>query len=262
MSLLLAGIFWILSQATSNQESPVTAILTYLALINVVLAAFNLIPGFPLDGGRVLRSIIWSKTGSLTKATNTAATVGRIFGWGLIILGLFQLFQGNFIGGIWLMFIGWFLSNAADSGRRAQSMREWLAGIKVSDMLNPDQLIIGPETTVSQLVDNVFRRQHGRAVPVCQNGRLLGIVSITDVKELSQENWDKTTVKEIMTSKPLYTISSGDNLSRAMALITQHDVNQVLVVKDAKCEGLISRADIMANLQKISELGIKKRIQE
>jgi CBS domain-containing protein len=138
-------------------------------------------------------------------------------------------------------------------------MREWLAGIKVEDMLNPDQLIIGPETTVAQLVDNVFRRQHGRAVPICQNGRLLGIVSITDVKELPQENWDKTTVKEIMTSKPLYTVSSGDDLSRALTLITQHDVNQVLVVKDEKCEGLISRADIMSQLQTTSELGTQKR---
>jgi Zn-dependent protease/CBS domain-containing protein len=258
-SLALAGIFWGLVQLVGNQQSPLAATLTYLALINAILAGFNLLPGFPLDGGRVLRSIIWDRTGSLVKATNIAATVGRFMGWGLIAFGLFQIFAGNFIGGIWFAFIGWFLSSSADASRREITLREQLSGVRVKEVMTTNQTDISPDTSVAELVSNVFRKQHGRAVPVCQNDQVLGIVTVTDVKELPREKWGETAVKEIMTSEPLYSVTPEDDLNTALRLITKHDINQVLVLRDDKCAGLLSRSDILTHLQLSQELGLKQK---
>jgi Zn-dependent protease/CBS domain-containing protein len=258
-SLALAGIFWGLVQLVGDQQGPLAATLTYLALINAILAGFNLLPGFPLDGGRVLRSLIWYRTGSLVRATNIAATVGRFMGWGLIAFGLFQVFAGNFIGGIWFAFIGWFLSSSADASRREITLREQLSGVRVREAMTTNPTDISPDTSVAELVSNVFRKQHGRAVPVCQNDRILGIVTVTDVKELPREKWGETAVKEIMTREPLYNVTPEDDLNIALRLITKHDINQVLVLRDGKCAGLVSRSDILAHLQLSRELGLKQK---
>ncbi len=256
-SLTLAGIFWGLLQLVQDTQSPLAGMLTYLALVNTILAAFNLLPGFPLDGGRVLRSILWQKTGDLVKATNIAATVGRYMGWALIALGLLLAFGGN-LGGLWLAFIGWFLSTSADASRRQVTMREQLSGVLVKEVMAANPISISPDTTVSEMVSNVFRRQLSRAVPVCQDERVLGIASVTDVKELPREKWTETPVSEIMTSEPLHRVSPEDDLNTAMKLITDHDINQVLVLDGSKCAGLVHRADILNYLQLSQELGLQK----
>jgi len=259
-SLALAGIFWGLLQIVGDQQSPVAATFSYLALINALLAGFNLLPGFPLDGGRVLRAILWNRTGNLVKATNIAATVGRFMGWGFIAFGLFQVFAGNFIGGIWLAFIGWFLSSSADASRREVTLREQLSGVQVKEVMTTNAMLIGPDTGVAELVSNVFRKQHGRAVPVCQNDQVVGIVTVTDVKELPQEKWEETAVKEIMTSGPLYSVTPDDDLNTALRFIAKHDINQVLVLRGNKCAGLVSRSDILTYLQLSQELGLKRKV--
>ncbi len=258
-SLALAGIFWGLLHLVGDQQSPVAATFSYLALINALLAGFNLLPGFPLDGGRVLRAILWNRTGNLVKATNIAATVGRFMGWGFIAFGLFQVFAGNFIGGIWFAFIGWFLSSSADASRREITLREQLSGVRVKEVMTANAMLISPDTSVAELVSNVFRKQHGRAVPVCQNDQVVGIVTVTDVKELPQEKWEGTAVKEIMTSEPLYSVTPDDDLNIALRLITKHDINQVLVLRGNECAGLVSRSDILAHLQMSQELGLKQK---
>ncbi|MFW6102046.1 MAG: CBS domain-containing protein [Chloroflexota bacterium] len=257
-SLALAGIFWGLLQLVGDQQSPLAATFAYLALINALLAGFNLLPGFPLDGGRVLRSILWYRTGSLVKATNIAATVGRFMGWGLIAFGLFQIFAGN-LGGIWFAFIGWFLSSSADASRREITLREQLSGVRVKDIMTTNPEGIDPDTTVAELVSNVFRKQHGRAVPVCKNDQVLGIVTVTDVKGLPQEKWEETAVKEIMTREPLYSVTPEDDLNTALRLITKHDINQILILQNDKCSGLVSRSDILSHLQLSQELGLKHK---
>ena len=256
-SLALAGIFWGLLQIVGDQQSPLAATFNYLALINALLAGFNLLPGFPLDGGRILRAILWNRTGNLVKATNIAATVGRFMGWGLIGFGLFQVFAGNFIGGIWFAFIGWFLSSSADASRREVTLREQLSGVQVKEVMTTNAMLINPDTTVAELVSNVFRKQHGRAVPVCENDQVVGIVTVTDVKELPQEKWEEMAVKEIMTSEPLYSVTPDDDLNTALRFITKHNINQVLVLRSNKCAGLVSRSDILTYLQMTQELGLK-----
>lgn len=253
-SLALAGICWGLLQLVGNRQGMGAGILTYLALVNTVLAVFNLLPGYPLDGGRVLRSIIWQRTGSLMRATNIAATVGRIMGWGLIALGLLQAFSGNW-GGLWLAFIGWFLSSSADSSRRELGMREQLKGVQVRDVMAANPISISPDTTVASLVSNVFRRQVSRAVPVCQRDQTVGIATVTDVKELPREKWEDTPVSAIMTREPLHRVRPEDDLNTVMQLLTRHDVNQVLVMDDTRCAGIVTRADILNYLQLSQELG-------
>jgi Zn-dependent protease/CBS domain-containing protein len=258
-SLALGGIFWGLVHLVGDQQSPLAAILSYLALINVILAGFNLLPGFPLDGGRVLRAILWNRTGSLVKATNIAATVGRFMGWGIIAFGLFWIFTGNFIGGVWFAFIGWFLSSSADASRREITLREQLSGVQVKEVMTTNPVHISPDTRVAELVSNVFRKQHGRAVPVCRNDQVMGIVTVTDVKELPQEKWQETAVKEIMTSEPLYSVTPEDDLNTALRLIAKHDINQVLVLRGDECAGLVSRSDILTHLHMSQELGLKQK---
>jgi Zn-dependent protease/predicted transcriptional regulator len=271
-SLILAFIFWVIFQAMQPavslasffrwggwlpQESIVAASLFYLALINTLLAAFNILPGFPLDGGRVLRSILWGTMGDMVRATNIAATVGRLFGWGFIALGVYWFLGGEWLGGLWIAFIGWFLSSAADASRREITLKEHLAGIRVKDVVYAGQEGISPKTTVADVVHGIFQQRFRRAVPVCQDNRPVGIITITDVKGLPQEKWAETPVEQIMTRGPLYSVTPEDDLNVAMKLITQHDLNQVLVLSQGQCVGLLSRADIIRYLQLSQELRMK-----
>ena len=269
-SLVLGFVFWLayrgmqsgsvaspLALPATGYDSVWAATLYYLAYINILLAAFNILPGFPLDGGRVLRSIVWGATGNLVRATNVAATVGRVFGWGFIALGVFWIFTGSLIGGIWIAFIGWFLSSAAETNRAEVTMREHLAGAKVKDAMVQYQDTISPQTPVSELVQGVFSQRYRRAVPVCEDNRTVGIVTISDVKGLPQDKWPTTPVGQIMTREPLYSVSPDDDLNTAMKLIAQHDLNQLLVMNQGQCAGLLSRAEIIRYLQLAQELKIK-----
>jgi len=254
-SLVLAGLFWGLRQLVGGEGSPLVAMLSYLALINALLAGFNLLPGFPLDGGRVLRSILWSTTGSLTRATNIAATVGRFFGWGLIGFGVFQLFTGNFLGGVWIAFIGWFLSNAADASRREVTLREHLRGVRVKQVMDQSPEIISVQSPIEEVVRDVFLQRHRRAAAVYQDDQLVGIVTITDVKGQPQQKWARTPVKEIMTRQPLYSVGMDDDLNSALRLLVQHDLNQLPVLEEGRLVGFLNRADIIRYLQLSQELG-------
>ncbi len=256
-SLALAGLFFVSTGMVQDQRSPTAALLNYLAVINLALAIFNILPGFPLDGGRVLRSIIWAKTRDLVKATNIAGSVGHAFGWLLILFGAINAFSGNFLGGFWIAFIGWYLSSAATASRKQVALQQELSGIRVRDAMQEDQVTVSPNTTVSEIIDGVFQKRYGRAVPVCDGGRLMGIVTVTDVKGLPREKWSQTPVKEVMTRQPLYTVSQDDNLSSVARILTDHDINQVLVERNGQCAGLVSRADILHRLQLSEELGPK-----
>jgi len=258
-SLVLAGIFWGLVYLVGEETSPLAAMLSYLFLVNALLAGFNLLPGFPLDGGRVLRSIIWGITGSLTRATNIAAMTGRVLGWGLIGFGVFQLVSGNFLGGIWIAIIGWFLDNAAGASRQRITVQEYLRGVRVGDVMDSSLMYVSPQTPVDNVVLGVFFQRGVRAVPVCQDDRLVGIVTLTDVKELPQRKWAQTVVEEIMTRQPLYTVEKNDDLSSAFRLIAEHGINQVPVLDAGRLVGLLSRASIIHYLQLSQELGMKSR---
>jgi len=169
----------------------------------------------------VLRSIMWGATGSLAKATNMAATVGQVFGWGFIGLGLIQLLSGNFLNGLWTAFIGWFLNSAAEASRRGATLAEHLNGVRVGDVMNPIPQCIDRRASVDDVVREHFIRHGHRAVLVCREDQLAGIVTLTDVKRLAQDKWPQTSVEEIMTRPPLHTLMKDDDLNVALKLLAQ-----------------------------------------
>jgi Zn-dependent protease/predicted transcriptional regulator len=257
-SFVLAGVAWLLIQLLSPGNSPLGAVLGYLAFINLLLGAFNLVPGFPLDGGRVLRSIIWGVTGSLRRATQIASFVGQGCGFLLIFWGVSQLFAGNFLNGLWIAFIGWFLNNAAESTRQQQVLTENLRGVRVAELMNPTPTVTEPALSVQDFVFEHVIRQGRRALLVADGGRLLGIVSITDAKHVPQESWATTRVEDIMTRVPLKSIPPEADMNGALQLLVEGELNQLPVISDGRVLGLLSRADVLRFLQLRDELGIRR----
>jgi len=260
-SLILAGIFWGIWYLLGNQAIFIKAIIGYMALANALLAGFNLLPGFPLDGGRVFRSILWRTTGNLIKATNIAAIVGRVFGWGFMALGVWFAFfvMGGFLNGIWFIFIGWFLNNAADNSRYEATLREHLTGVQVGQVMEKDVESVTPDTTVSDLVQTVFIQRRKRAIPVTSGDNLVGVVTISDIKGVPQERWQITPVSRVMHRDPIHSVKSEDDLNAAMKLITQYDLNQIPILNQGKLVGILTRADIINYLQLSQELNMKEK---
>ena len=257
-SFAIAAACWVLLQVLPLGGSPLEAILDYLAAINVMLGVFNLVPGFPLDGGRVLRSLIWAATGSLRRATEIASYVGQGVGFLLIFAGVSQVLGGNFLGGLWIGFIGWFLNSAAESTRQQQVLQEGLRGARVADVMNPQPPIASPAMSVHEFVFDHVIRQGQRALLVVDGGRLVGLVSITDARKIPQESWATTAVGTIMTPTPLKTTSPNADVAGALQLMVEESLNQVPVIQDDRLVGLLNRADIMRFLQMRDELGLRR----
>jgi Zn-dependent protease/predicted transcriptional regulator len=258
-SFLLAAVFWPLSQNLSPETNPVGALLAYLAFVNLMLGAFNLVPGFPLDGGRVLRSILWAVTGRMDRATQIASYAGQAVGLLLVFWGVSRVLGGDFLGGLWTAFIGWFLNNAAESTRQDQAVERTLAGVRVSQVMDPSPLIIDPGLSVDQFVFAHVLGQGRRAALVEASGKLLGIVSITDARHVPQSAWSTTPVADIMTHAPLRTVRPAARVADALQHLTENEINQVPVVDEGAIVGMLSRADILRLLQLRNEVGVDSR---
>jgi Zn-dependent protease len=264
-SLVLAGIFWGIWYLMGSQMAFAKAIFGYMALANALLAGFNLLPGFPLDGGRVLRSILWKTTGDLLKATNIATMVGRFFAWLFIALGVFLVFGfnvfglGGFLNGLWLVFVGWFLNSAADSSRQEATLREHLTGVLVGRVMEKDVSSVRPDTNIADLVQTAFIQKNKRTIPVTDSDNLVGVVTISDIKGLPQEKWPVTPVSQIMHREPIHTVKPEDDLNAAMKLMAQYDLNQIPVLSQGKLVGVLTRADVINYLHLSQELNIKGR---
>ena len=254
-SVALAGLFWAVDILGFAPAGPVKAIALYMMEINVLLAAFNILPGFPLDGGRVLRALIWGMTNDLKKATDIAAMVGQVFGWLLIGLGVFWALAGNLMGGMWLVFIGWFLNGAAEASRRDLELRSLWLNVRVANVMNNNPETVGPASPVEALVNEVYVKKGIRVAPVVDDGRLLGIVSLADVKKLAPGEWRNTPVAKVMTSLPLKIVRPEDDIKTAVQLMAEHGLNQLPVVVEDRLVGLLNRADIIRYVQVHHELG-------
>lgn len=257
-SLVIAGGCWLLAQPLAENSLP-GAVVRYLAFVNVLLAGFNLLPGFPLDGGRVLRAAIWGATGNFTRATSIAAGVGQAFGFLMISWGVFRIFSGDLLGGMWTAFIGWFLNSAADASRQEAVARESFGGVRVRDLMDPRPDSVPPDTPVAALVQDFILKKGSRAVPVCRDGRLVGLVSVSDVRDLDQERWPSTPVESVMTREPLYTVRPDAGAGEALRVLAEQGINQVLVTEGDVLLGLLTRAHLVQYLQFRAELGIRPR---
>jgi Zn-dependent protease len=267
-SLIIGGIFlgisFLLGSPLVSSASPLIVTMYYIGYVNLVLAIFNIVPGFPLDGGRVLRSIIWGISKNLHRATIIAGNVGRLFGWAMILMGVALIFgidvwvfQKGLFNGIWLILIGWFLTSAADNAMREQSYQLQLAGIKVKDVMDRTPECTSPASSVESVVHDSFILRGRRSLPVCDDKGLIGIVTLTDVKKLPQDQWANTPVQQIMTRMPLLTVDQEEDLNKALQVLAKNGLNQIPVLNASQFVGLLSRADVIRYLQTRQELGIK-----
>jgi Zn-dependent protease len=244
------------------QLDPLSTLLLWLGPINILLGVFNLIPGFPLDGGRVLRSILWAANRNLRRATQWASWVGQAIAWILIVAGISMIFGvwlpffgTGFISGLWLAFIGWFLNNAAVQSYEQVVVEDLLGGVTVAQVMHANSPTVPPDIPVSSLVHDHILGTDERAFPVVDNDRLVGLVCIEDVRKVPRDKWDTTTVGEIMTpASQLVVATPREEASAALDDLARRDVNQLPVVQDGRLVGTLRRRDIMRWLQLHSEL--------
>jgi Zn-dependent protease/predicted transcriptional regulator len=250
-SLILAGICFLLHAATGDVPSALSVIFGYLASVNLLLALFNLIPGFPLDGGRVLRAGIWLATGNLQRATRIASSVGNVIGYLFIFGGLVVAFVlGAFVTGLWLVFIGWFLHNTATSTYQQTVVERVLAGVDVRNVMDQVHVFAEPYLPIDALLYRHLLNEHQRAVPVLAPDReLLGLVTAADVGKAPQDEWSILPVSRVMTPRDrLCTVAPGDSLRAALRIFAERQFHQLPVVTDGRFVGMLNRGHVLQYL--------------
>jgi len=237
--------------------APLLAVAKYLAYINGSLALFNLIPGFPLDGGRIFRAIVWGITRNLRRATLIAASVGRVVAFLFILAGVWQIFIGNLANGLWIAFIGWFIQSAAASQVQQQVLHDSLAGHHVSDMMSRNYTLIPAETTLQQLIDLHILGSGQRNFVITQDDRVIGLLTPGRIRETPREAWPRTSVTQVMSPvtqvKP---VQPNAELLTALEEMEEDRVNQLPVVSDGHILGVLNRDDILGFMRTARELGI------
>lgn len=246
-SLLLGGMFWGLRYLVPQRLDMLAAISFWLGWINILLAVFNLVPGFPLDGGRVLRSILWWRMGNLRKATHVASHIGQGIGFLFIFGGVWLVFNGEWSTGIWLGLIGWFLTNAATSSYRQMVMQLTVEGHLVNEVISTNCASVAPETSIERLINDYIVPTGQRCFMVVREGITLGLVSLQEVKSVLRDMRERTLVSQVM--RPLSAlkhVSPDESLSVVLNILTQDDVEQVPVMLEGQMVGLITRESILS----------------
>jgi Zn-dependent protease/predicted transcriptional regulator len=254
---IIFGAIYFLLPATGGAAQFVRAICYWLGIINIILAIFNLVPGFPLDGGRVLRSILWARNKNLMKATRTASTVGRIIGYLFIFTGIFLVFRGNWFNGLWMVFIGWFLSSAAAGSYRQLVFQDMLQGHVASEIMTRDCLMVPPDLNLEKLINEQILTSGRRCFPVTEGNRVIGMVTIHNVKAVPREMWSQARVRDVMTPfEKLKWVKPEEDLASVMQILTQDDINQVPVVQDSAIVGVVSRDNLLSFVHVRGALGM------
>ena len=250
-SFLVGLVCWLLLQgaAAAGAGVPVVGVLAYLASINIILAVFNLVPAFPLDGGRILRSALWAWKGSLRWATRIASAIGGGFGIALILLGVYRVVIGDFIGGMWWFLIGLFVRFAAQASYQQVLVRESLRGVPVRRLMSADPIAVPPTISIAQMIDDYIYRHHHTMFPVVEDGRLLGCVSMHDIKRLPRERWSSTTVSAIMQPCSAATAIDPDmDAMEVLSLMSRTKNTRLLVTEGERLVGVVTLRDLLGFL--------------
>jgi Zn-dependent protease/CBS domain-containing protein len=249
------GAVAVAGYALDKGDSPPFAIAEYLAVINFAVGLFNLLPGFPLDGGRVLRSGLWARSHNLLTATRWAANSGQVISFALMAVGVVSILLGSFIGGAWFIVIGWFLRNASGQSYQQLLFKTSLEGTRVGDVVNRAYSAAPPDMPLEQMVTELMFGKTQRCVPVLVAGNLIGLVSMADLPRFPREQWLETSVYRAMTPRErLYTVTPEDDLAKAMAIMAEADVHQLPVIDAGEFIGFITRADVLGLVQIRGEL--------
>ncbi len=254
-SLVLGGAFWLLGASALQDDSPIGGMVDYLAYVNIMVGIFNMVPAYPLDGGRVLRSVIWMAQRSLERATRIAATISQIIAFGMIGWGIFTTLTGGGISGIWIALIGWFLQVSASSSYQDLVLKRNLQGVSVRNIVSKEYIPVGPDISIQQLVEDYLLTHNQRAFPVVVNGDLVGLISFTDIKNVPREEWSSTTIRNTMTpAERLQTAKVDDPLSDVLGRMVTYDLNQMPVLEGGQLVGFVSRGGVMQYINILQEL--------
>jgi Zn-dependent protease/predicted transcriptional regulator len=251
--LLLA---WVLGWTmVIEPTTPLVAMLVWLGYINIGLAIFNLIPGFPMDGGRVLRAIIWWRTGSAQRATRAASLTGQVVAFAFIVFGIYRFFWGAGFSGMWMAFIGWFLLNAAKAAYAQNELTERLRGVRVGDLMTRDCTVVDGNTNLQTFVHDYLLPTGKRCFLVAEQGEATGLITPNEVKSIAQARWPYTTVYDVMRPlERLRTVTPETPVSEALEIIGREDINQLPALVNGRLEGMISRDQIQRYLLTRAEL--------
>lgn len=239
----------------AGPQTPSIAILYWLGAINLGLGVFNMLPGFPLDGGRVLRAITWWLTGSMERATRIAARAGQVIAVIFITSGIYQSFGGAGLSGLWIAFIGWFLLQAASAHYRELELKHALVGVRASDLMSRDCAQVPGRTSVQDFVDEFLLRTGRRCFFVTVQDSIAGLITPHEVRALERSLWPLTPVQQIM--KPLdklHVVAPETPAMEALEMMAREDLNQLPVVSDNHAEGMLSRSNIVEALRSRREL--------
>jgi len=249
---LAAALGW---HPATEPHAAVTAVLVWLGYINLGLGIFNLIPGFPLDGGRVFRAIVWAITKNADRSTRIAARVGQVVAFLFILYGLWSFFGGAGFNGLWIAFIGWFLMDAAQSSYAQVEMATAFRGMRASDVMSRDCAIVNRGMSLQEFVDTYVLRSGQRCFAVEDRGQLVGLITLRDVAAIPRDRWESTTVREAMRPlEELHTITPDTQVMDALKIMASNDINQLPVVANGVLQGIVSRSHLMQLLQARSEL--------
>jgi Zn-dependent protease len=244
LGAVFLGVYW--GGVAAAWPKPVWGVLQYLGWLNIILAVFNMIPAFPLDGGRVLRSILWAAKGDLRWSTRIAAALGSGMGMLLILLGLLAFIAGNLITGIWYFLIGMFIRGAAHMSYRQVLIRNALGGEPVSHFMEKNPVTVPPSISIRELVDNYFYRYHYKMFPVSGNGALEGCISSREVKAIPREQWDERRVQDVLVSCSNETMVAPEaDAMQALSLMNRTGNSRLMVVQGHDLVGVITLKDML-----------------
>lgn len=255
-SFIIALILWFLQYPASVFGVLVIAPLKYGAYINLLLGGFNLIPAFPLDGGRILKAGVWRWKKNSLQATRIATRVGIFFSYVLVFWGLFLIIGGLFIGGLWLTLIGLFLKSGAESSYRQTIVSEALSDVSVRDIMTKEVHTVDPDALIKEIVETHFMRYKHGGFPVVRGSELIGLITIEDVKKIPREKWQETRVSEAMTPcEKLKCASPDEPAVDALMKMSKYNIGRLPVRENGKLAGIITRSDIMRAIRIKTELG-------
>lgn len=245
-SLFLSGLFFVLFGVATGG---IQALFLYLAKINLIIALFNLIPGFPMDGGRILRSAIWGKTENFFYATQKASSIGRKIAILFIFFGVFSLFTGV-PAGLWLMLIGWFLYSAAQTSYKQSTLKEALSGVKVKNAMVEDMVVVNPDASIEEVINGYFLRYGYGGFPVMDKGKFLGMLTLKETTAVAKEEWPTVKVSDVyVPHDKKWQVSPEDDVSQALELMVTEDKGRIAVMENDRVVGLITRNGVARYIQ-------------
>ena len=256
VSFALAAGFYLVAGIGTRWDagSAVTVTAETLGYLNLLLAVFNLLPGFPLDGGRLLRAALWKVTGSLRRATAAAAGVGRLLGWAIIAIGIWSLLSaGAFIAGLWMVFIGWFLTQAARSAYQTVLLNQLMGPLTAGEAMSPRPETVGPDLTVDELIHDYLLRRPYNAFPVVEDDVVVGMVTLNGLQNVPRARWKELVAGQVMTPlEQLVLVEPETPMMQVLERMRDNEIRRVLVARDWELLGIISTSDVARWLDRVA----------